>query len=86
MVLTYIEKHGSIKRADVMELCRLSGPQAYHFAQSSAKTRKNPQKGRKNVMRSIHGIYKSIHMCYRKYTHVYRWCIKLGTKNEYKKR
>ena len=31
MVLTYIDKHGSIKRADVMELCRLSGPQAYRL-------------------------------------------------------
>jgi len=31
MVLAYIDKHGSIKRADVMELCRLSGPQAYHL-------------------------------------------------------
>lgn len=31
MVLTYIDKHGSIKRSDVMELCRLTGPQAYHL-------------------------------------------------------
>lgn len=29
MVLTYIEKHGSIKRAEVMELCRLTKDQAY---------------------------------------------------------
>jgi ATP-dependent DNA helicase RecG len=29
MVLTYIEKHGSIKRADVMELCRINKDQAY---------------------------------------------------------
>ncbi|MEZ0328477.1 MAG: crosslink repair DNA glycosylase YcaQ family protein [Dissulfuribacterales bacterium] len=29
MVLTYIDKHGSIKRADVMELCRLTKDQAY---------------------------------------------------------
>ncbi len=31
MVLTYIAKHESIKRADVAELCRLSLPQAYHL-------------------------------------------------------
>jgi ATP-dependent DNA helicase RecG len=29
MVLTYIEKHGAIKRAEVMELCRLTKDQAY---------------------------------------------------------
>ena len=31
MVLSYIAKHGSIKRVDVAELCRLSLPQAYHL-------------------------------------------------------
>lgn len=31
MVLNYIDKHGRIKRADVMDLCRLSGPQAYRL-------------------------------------------------------
>jgi ATP-dependent DNA helicase RecG len=29
MVLTYIEKHGCIKRADVMELCKVTKDQAY---------------------------------------------------------
>jgi SNF2 family DNA or RNA helicase/DNA-binding transcriptional ArsR family regulator len=29
MVLTYIDKHGSIKRSDVMDLCRLTKDQAY---------------------------------------------------------
>lgn len=29
MVLTYIDKHGAIKRADVMELCHLTKDQAY---------------------------------------------------------
>lgn len=29
MVLTYIDKHGSIKRAEVMELCRITKDQAY---------------------------------------------------------
>ena len=31
MVLNYIEKHGSIKRAEVAELCHLSTSQAYHL-------------------------------------------------------
>jgi ATP-dependent DNA helicase RecG len=31
MVLTYIEKHGSIKRADVMDLCHLDRNQAYRL-------------------------------------------------------
>lgn len=31
MVLNYIDKHGSIKRADVIDLCRLNGPQAYRL-------------------------------------------------------
>ena len=47
MVLTYIDKHGSIKRAEVMELCRLTKDQAYkllkrmekngHIAQSGSR-------------------------------------------------
>lgn len=31
IVLSYIGKHGSIKRSDVMDLCRLSGPQSYRL-------------------------------------------------------
>lgn len=31
MVLSYVDKHGYIKRADVAELCRLTQPQAYHI-------------------------------------------------------
>jgi ATP-dependent DNA helicase RecG len=31
MVLNYIDKHGSIKRAEVAELCHISLPQAYHL-------------------------------------------------------
>lgn len=31
MVLSYIDKHGSIKRAEVMDLCHLNGPQAYRL-------------------------------------------------------
>ncbi len=30
MILNFIDKHGSIKAGDVMELCRLSRPQAYY--------------------------------------------------------
>lgn len=47
MVLTYIDKHGSVQRADVMELCRLSGPQAYHLLkrlQKQGKIRINGEK------------------------------------------
>jgi ATP-dependent DNA helicase RecG len=29
MVIKFIQKHGSIKRSNVMELCRFTGPQAY---------------------------------------------------------
>ncbi len=31
MVISYVEKHGSIKRADVMDLCHLNGPQSYRL-------------------------------------------------------
>lgn len=47
MVLSYIEKHGSIRRADVMDLCRLSGAQAYHLLnrlQKQGKILKNGEK------------------------------------------
>ena len=47
MVLTYIDKHGSIKRADVMELCRLSGPQAYRLLDRLRKQGKIRKKGEK---------------------------------------
>ncbi len=45
MVLAYIDKHGSIKRADVAELCRLSLPQAYHLLKRIEKQKKIEQKG-----------------------------------------
>jgi len=31
MVLQYVEKHGSISRSDVTELCHLDGPRAYRL-------------------------------------------------------
>jgi ATP-dependent DNA helicase RecG len=31
MVLAYIDKHGSIKRAEVAELCRIGNDQAYRL-------------------------------------------------------
>ncbi len=46
MVLAYIDKHGSIKRAEVAELCRLSLPQAYHLLKSLEKQGKIKQSGR----------------------------------------
>lgn len=45
MILAYIDKHGSIKRADVAELCRLSLPQAYHLLNSLKKYGKIQQHG-----------------------------------------
>ena len=53
MVLAYIEKHGSIKRADTAELCRLSLPQAYHLLKRLEKRGKIKQIGK---MR--HAVYK----------------------------
>jgi len=37
MVLNYIDKHGSIKRAEVAELCHVSLPQAYHLLKKLQK-------------------------------------------------
>lgn len=53
MVLAYIDKHGSIKRAETAELCRLSLPQAYHLLKRLEKQGKLKQIGK---MR--HAIYK----------------------------
>ena len=36
MVLNYVDKHGSIKRGDVVDLCHLSGPQAYRLLKKLA--------------------------------------------------
>lgn len=47
MVLSYIDKHGSIKRADVAELCRLSLPQAYHLLKRLKDQGKIFQHGKK---------------------------------------
>ena len=45
MVLTYIDKHGSIKRADVMELCRLTKDQAYKLLKRMEKNGQIAQSG-----------------------------------------
>lgn len=47
MVLRFIDEHDSIKRADVMELCRLSAPQAYHLLKRLEKLKKVEQHGAK---------------------------------------
>ena len=47
MVLAYIDKHGSIKRAEVMDLCRITGPQAYHLLNRLKKQGKIRQRGEK---------------------------------------
>jgi ATP-dependent DNA helicase RecG len=52
MVLSFIDKHGSIKRADVMGLCRLTGPQAYHLLNRLQKQGKIVKKGERR-----HAIY-----------------------------
>ena len=52
MVLSYIDKHGGIKRADAAELCHLSLPQAYHLLKKLQKNGILMQKGK---MR--HAIY-----------------------------
>ncbi len=52
MVLNYIDKHGSIKRADVMDLCHLSGPQAYRLLKKLADRELLKKTGEKK-----HAIY-----------------------------
>jgi len=52
MVLAYIDKHGSIKRADVIDLCRISGPQAYRLLRRLKEQGNIRQKGEKR-----HAIY-----------------------------
>ena len=45
MVLSFIDKHGSIKRADVMELCRASKNQAYNLLYRLKKNEQVVQRG-----------------------------------------
>ena len=45
MVMSYIDKHGSIKRADVAELCHLTPPQAYHLLKKLKNQGKIQQQG-----------------------------------------
>jgi len=47
MVLSYIDKHGSIKRAEVAELCRISPAQAYHLLKRLKDQRRIIQHGTK---------------------------------------
>jgi len=46
MVLAYIDKHGSIKRAEAADLCRLSPPQAYRLFKKMEKQGKIKQIGK----------------------------------------
>jgi ATP-dependent DNA helicase RecG len=46
MVLSFIDKHGSIKRADAAELCHTSLPQAYHLLKKLQREGRIIQKGR----------------------------------------
>jgi len=45
MLLTYIDKHGAIKRAEVMELCRITKDQAYKLLTRLKNNGKIMQKG-----------------------------------------
>jgi ATP-dependent DNA helicase RecG len=45
MVLNYIDKHGSIKRAEVMELCRVTKDQAYKLVSRLKRSGQIAQKG-----------------------------------------
>jgi ATP-dependent DNA helicase RecG len=45
MVMSYISKHGSIQRADVVELCKLSPPQAYRLLKRLKQHQKIEQHG-----------------------------------------
>jgi ATP-dependent DNA helicase RecG len=49
MVLTYIDKHGSIKRAEVMELCRINKDQAYRVLDRLKKNGKIRLKGERKA-------------------------------------
>jgi len=46
MVLTYIDKHGFIKRSEVAELCRLTLPQSYHLLKKLERQGKIKQTGK----------------------------------------
>ena len=45
MVLNYIDKHGSIRRADAADLCRLTPPQAYRLLKRLKKDQEIQQIG-----------------------------------------
>jgi ATP-dependent DNA helicase RecG len=45
MVLSYIDKHGSIKRAEAMDLCRITKDQAYKLLNRLKESEKIEQKG-----------------------------------------
>ena len=47
MVLNYIDKHGSIKRADVVDLCHLTPPQAYRLLKRLKEQGKIEQSGKR---------------------------------------
>lgn len=42
-----IEKHGAIKRADVMDMCHLNGPQAYRLLKKLADAGKIVKTGKR---------------------------------------
>lgn len=52
MILQFIDKHGSIKRSEVMDLCHLSGPQAYHLLKKISDSGKILKQGERK-----HAVY-----------------------------
>lgn len=69
MVLNYIDKHGSIKRADVMDLCHLNGPQAYRLLKKLTDKGLLYKVGEKNMLSTHDNFYlyttciNAIHAC-----------------------
>ena len=47
MVLNYIDQHGSIKRAEVANLCRITLLQAFHLLKRMKEAGKVVQEGRR---------------------------------------
>ena len=52
MILQFIDKHGSIKRSEVMDLCHLSGSQAYHLLKKISDSGKILKQGERK-----HAVY-----------------------------
>ncbi|MGI5869204.1 MAG: ATP-binding protein [Kiritimatiellia bacterium] len=72
MVLSYIEKHGRIKRADVMDLCHLSGPQAYRLLKSWQRVANQNRGEEACVLYTVNAFF--MHACIRLVSIVHKIC------------